>query len=84
MADKNKEIMRRLAEKAAYRRRYAEDQAAQYDSGMATRPKRKSFKMSDAPTDNTRGEFLVGPLRGGEARTYSRARGAVARKKKKK
>jgi len=29
------------------------------------------------------GEFLVGPLRGGEARTYSRAKGAAARKKKK-
>ena len=84
MASKKEELIKKLAEKAAYRRRYAKDQAAQYDAGIATRPKRKSFKVSDAPTDNTRGEFLVGPLRAGEARTYSRAKGALAQKKKKK
>jgi len=84
MADKNEGIMKRLAEKAAYRRRYAKDQDWMYDAGIATRPKFHHFEVSDPPTDNTRGEFLVGPLRGGEARTYSRAKGAVARKKKKK
>jgi hypothetical protein len=83
MADKNEAMMRRLAEKAAYRRRYAKDNAAMYDAGIATRPKFHHFEVSDPPTDNTRGEFLVGPLRGEEARTYSRAKGAVARKKKK-
>jgi hypothetical protein len=84
MADKNKEIMRRLAEAAATRRRNAQFQKSLLDSGVNND---SSFRAMTRFPGNARagysGEFLVGPLRGGEARTYSRAKGAVARKKKK-
>ena len=42
-----------------------------------------TWKVTEMPVANREGKFTAGPLSGGEARTYSRAKGAVARKKKK-
>jgi len=84
MADKNEAIIRRLAEAVATRRRNAQFQKSLLDSGVN---EDVHFRVMTRGPGNARagysGEFLVGPLRGGEARTYSRAKGAVARKKKK-
>jgi hypothetical protein len=85
----------KLAQKADYRRGLASDRSQIFDAGLASRPqasanrfaKKPQFKPSDAPSSNTKGEFLVGPLKGDESRLYMRAkREAIkqARDKKKK
>ena len=43
-----------------------------------------TWKSTAIPAANREGKFTVGPLAPGQARTYSRAKGALARKKKKK
>lgn len=41
-----------------------------------------TWKVTEMPVANREGKFTAGPLSGGEARTYSRAKGAIAKKKK--
>jgi hypothetical protein len=68
--------------KAKYRKGLAKDKAAIYEAGLKTRPEYKFFEPSDPPTDNTRGEFLTGPLKGGESLLYMRAKRAALKKAK--
>lgn len=83
MADKNEIIKRKLAERAALRRQKAQEEKWFLDHNLSSQ---SGFRVQTKGPGEARagysGEFLVGPLRGGEARTYSRAKGAVAKKKK--
>jgi len=84
MADKNEAIMKKLAEMAAARRRNATFNSDRLEAGLDSEAGfRTMTRFPGSARAGYSGEFLVGPLRGGEARTYSRAKGAAARKKKK-
>jgi hypothetical protein len=89
---KEKKSLYELRNKAALGNRALEEDAAQVYRGRrdtsAVEKDRETGDLTWRPTAipaaNRGGEFTVGPLAPGEARTYSRAKKAAVKKKKKK
>ena len=109
---KSEYAKKRLAEKAASRRKMADEQKAAYDlrkkaafgnkaleedaykvyrgersKGYLEKDKKTgdpTWKVTEMPVANREGEFTAGPLSGGEARTYSRAKLAALREARRK
>ena len=69
--------LEKLAADAAARRVFAQQKAVMYDKGIASKPKSAAAHVrqsGNTPIDNTKGQFMTGPLKPGESRTYSRAK----------